>query len=190
MQNYFYTGQDLRIREITQGYDVTNVINRSSMYHRYFLLHSVPRFNNPSGMFDNDQYMIEVITTGVSAAFETFMSTWLTACTCSAALEIFACGAVCPAPCPVITLSPVAGPLAGGTVAAVYSQSLIPAGGIAPYSFGVTAGALPDGLTIDPVTGTISGTPTLEADFAFTVTVIDTNGCEVSVNYTIRVENP
>jgi hypothetical protein len=25
-------------------------------------MHSVPRFNNPSGTFDNDQYIVEVLT--------------------------------------------------------------------------------------------------------------------------------
>lgn len=61
-QNWFNTGSDLRIREITQGYDVTDTISRTSSYTRYFLQHSVPRFNNPSGTFDNDQYLLEIIT--------------------------------------------------------------------------------------------------------------------------------
>jgi hypothetical protein len=26
------------------------------------IMHSVPRFNNPSGTFDNDQYIVEVLT--------------------------------------------------------------------------------------------------------------------------------
>jgi len=59
-QNFFAT--DIRIREITQGDNVFNVINRNARYHRYYLLHSVPRFNNPTGVFDNDRYMLEVIT--------------------------------------------------------------------------------------------------------------------------------
>ena len=25
--------------------------------------HSVPRFNNPTGVFDNDQYIVEILTT-------------------------------------------------------------------------------------------------------------------------------
>ena len=60
-QSPFYTGTDLRIREITQGYDVTTTINRTAQYTRYYLLHSVPRFNNPSSTFDNDQYLLEII---------------------------------------------------------------------------------------------------------------------------------
>jgi hypothetical protein len=82
-QNYFYTGLDLRIREITQGYDVTNAIDRTLDgalgYTRYYIQHSVPRFNNPTSTFDNDQYLLEIITDGTVAAFETFMAAWLNA---------------------------------------------------------------------------------------------------------------
>jgi hypothetical protein len=58
MQNFLAT--DLRIREITQGTSIVDIIDRSRLYHKAYLLHSVPRFNNPSGTFDNDQYLIEV----------------------------------------------------------------------------------------------------------------------------------
>ena len=61
LQNYFGSGMDFRIREITQGYDLTNAVDRDGLYGRYYLLHSVPRFNNPTGVFDNDQYMLEII---------------------------------------------------------------------------------------------------------------------------------
>ena len=80
LQNYVGSGQDMRIREITQGYDIINAVNRSTLYGRYFLLHSVPRFNNPTGVFDNDQYLLEIITsvtvanpTGQIGEFETLM---------------------------------------------------------------------------------------------------------------------
>jgi len=60
MQQPFYTGTDLRIREITNGDDVYNVIDRTSQYTRYYIQHNVPRFNNPTSTFDNDQYLIVV----------------------------------------------------------------------------------------------------------------------------------
>lgn len=65
-QDHFYNGMDLRIREITQGYDVTDAVNRDLLntgflYDRYYILHSVPRFNNPTGVFDNDQYLLEIV---------------------------------------------------------------------------------------------------------------------------------
>jgi len=78
-QNYFYTGMDLRIREITQGYDLTNAIDRTGQYTRYYIQHSVPRFNNPTGTFDNDQYLLEIVTDGINTAFETYMTAWLNA---------------------------------------------------------------------------------------------------------------
>jgi hypothetical protein len=74
-QNFFHT--DLRIREITQGPSVFTYIDRNLLYTRYYLLHNVPRFNNPSSTFDNDQYLLEIITDGVEAAFETFVGQWL-----------------------------------------------------------------------------------------------------------------
>lgn len=61
LQNFFANGNDLRIREITQGTDIFNVLNPTTMYSSFFILHSVPRYNNPTGTFDNDQYLLEVI---------------------------------------------------------------------------------------------------------------------------------
>jgi len=61
LQNYVGSGLDFRIREITQGYDIINSVTRDRLYGRYYLLHSVPRYNNPTGTFDNDQYMLEII---------------------------------------------------------------------------------------------------------------------------------
>jgi hypothetical protein len=60
-QNFFAT--DLRIREITQGNQIIEAIDRNALYDSLYLLHSVPRFNNPSGTFDNDQYLLHFIGT-------------------------------------------------------------------------------------------------------------------------------
>jgi hypothetical protein len=59
LQNFMHS--DLRIREITQGTRAYEVLDRQAQYDSVFLLHSVPRFSNPSGVFDNDQYLIEII---------------------------------------------------------------------------------------------------------------------------------
>jgi hypothetical protein len=100
LQNYFAT--DIRIREITQGSDIIGNVNRNALYGRYFILHSVPRYNNPSGTFDNDQYMLEVIVNAANATFEANMSTWLTACGngCTA-LQVNSCDPCVVAPNPV-----------------------------------------------------------------------------------------
>ena len=90
LQNFF-ASTDLRVREITQGYDITSAVNRNALYTRYYILHTVPRYNNPSGTFDNDQYMLEIITNGVNAGLEAFMSAWLTNCVDCVSLETNAC---------------------------------------------------------------------------------------------------
>jgi len=88
-QNFF--SSDFRIREITQGYSVFDFINRNTLYTRYFLQHNVPRFNNPSSTFDNDQYLLEVITCDTQAAFETFVNAWLADCSQCIGLEVEGC---------------------------------------------------------------------------------------------------
>lgn len=90
-QNYFATNWDLRIREVTQGYDISSAVDRGSLYTRYYIQHSVPRFNNPTGVFDNDQYLLCIPTAGTSTEFETFMDTWLSACNCTTSLEVESC---------------------------------------------------------------------------------------------------
>lgn len=57
----FVANNDLRIREITLGNDIVNAVDRDALYSSVYILHSVPRFNNPTGVFDNDQYLIRVI---------------------------------------------------------------------------------------------------------------------------------
>ncbi|MGB3814418.1 MAG: IPT/TIG domain-containing protein, partial [Shinella sp.] len=56
---------------------------------------------------------------------------------------------------PTLVFTPAAGALAGGTIRAAYSQTISASGGTAPYSYALAAGAPPDGLTLDPATGTI-----------------------------------
>ena len=57
----FVASNDLRIREITLGNDIVNIVPRNALYSSVYILHSVPRFNNPTGVFDNDQYLLRII---------------------------------------------------------------------------------------------------------------------------------
>jgi hypothetical protein len=71
--------------------------------------------------------------------------------------------------------------LPGGTVSAPYSPTTVQAtGGIDTLTWSVSEGSLPPGLQLDPPsTGpsvTISGTPTSEGDFPFTMRVTDSVG--------------
>ncbi len=77
--------------------------------------------------------------------------------------------------CPVITLSPAALPPA--MAGAPYNQTITATGGVAPYTFAVSAGALPNGLTLNPSTGAITGTPITTGRFTFTIRATDANGC-------------
>lgn len=78
LQNHFHS--DMRIREITQGNDIYAAVNRNAFYTRYVIQHSVPRYNNPTGIYDDDQYALNIyVLTTTATAFETLMQTWLTA---------------------------------------------------------------------------------------------------------------
>jgi gliding motility-associated-like protein len=81
--------------------------------------------------------------------------------------------------------------LADGTVNTLYPTQTIPAatGGSGSYTYTATTG-LPDGLTFDPVTRQITGTPTKEGTFTFPVQVDDTEGNTKITNYTIVVSSP
>lgn len=95
-QNFF--SSDFRIREITQGNQIVNAVNRQALYYNVFLQHSVPRFNNPSGTFDNDQYLLQVVFTNVAngTAFVNATTDWLDNCgVCE--IESFNCESTCSA---------------------------------------------------------------------------------------------
>jgi len=86
------------------------------------------------------------------------------------------------ASCPVITLAP--GSLLPGTSGTPYSETIGAGGGTDPYSFAVTAGVLPSGLTLSSG-GLLSGTPTVDGTFGFTITAIDADSCLGSQAYSL-----
>ena len=45
--------------------------------------------------------------------------------------------------------------------------------GLGPFAWSVTGGGLPAGLTLDPATGAVTGTPTASGTFHFTLIVTD-----------------
>ncbi|RRJ39734.1 autotransporter domain-containing protein [Xanthomonas vasicola pv. musacearum] len=85
----------------------------------------------------------------------------------------------------VVTISPASLPAA--TAGSAYSQTLTASGGTPGYTFVVSAGALPAGLTLN-ASGVLSGTPTASGSFNFTVTATD-NGAPTSGSraYTLTV---
>jgi len=73
---------------------------------------------------------------------------------------------------PTITSS---APPASVPVSTAYSFQ-VTASGTAPITFSITTGTLPTGLTLDPATGIISGTPTTLGSFSYTVTATNAEG--------------
>lgn len=90
---------------------------------------------------------------------------------------------------PSIALTPGSGSgaLAAATVNIAYSQAIAASGGTAPYSYAVTSGSLPAGLTLNAGTGTISGTPTAGGTVNFTITATDANSATAQASYSIAV---
>ncbi|MEB2185281.1 putative Ig domain-containing protein [Xanthomonas campestris pv. campestris] len=84
--------------------------------------------------------------------------------------------------------------LPAGTAGQAYSSAITPAaGGIAPYTYAVTAGALPAGITLNSATGAVTGTPTSAGNFAFSVTATDsTSGTasQATQSYAVTIAAP
>ncbi|MGA8938618.1 MAG: Ig-like domain repeat protein [Acidobacteriaceae bacterium] len=72
-----------------------------------------------------------------------------------------------------ITLSP-GGTVPAGTVGIAYDQTISASGGVGSYTFAVTSGSLPAGLTLSSA-GVVSGTPTAAGGYNFTVTATDSS---------------
>ncbi|MBC8413589.1 putative Ig domain-containing protein, partial [bacterium] len=56
-----------------------------------------------------------------------------------------------------------------------YTANLAASGGTGSYTWLIFSGALPTGLSLNPATGVISGTPTIAGTYAFTVQITDSS---------------
>lgn len=87
--------------------------------------------------------------------------------------------------------------LASGSVGAPYSQTIALTGGAPPFQWSVyngpidtgwrVGGSVPDGLTLDPTSGKISGTPTGGGTWYFEATVSDATGAAV-INGSLNIQ--
>lgn len=91
-EQYVY---DPRLREVMNQDQVYNWIVGTNFYTTYGILHSVPRFNNPTSTFDNDQYLVTVVMkptvcSGNSrvTSFENWMNAYLAAAGNGVQLEV------------------------------------------------------------------------------------------------------
>jgi FtsP/CotA-like multicopper oxidase with cupredoxin domain len=92
-----------------------------------------------------------------------------------------------------LSINVIAGPtitttsLPNGEVSIAYNQPVTATGGITPYAWSVTAGSLPPGLTQNPTTGAISGTPTTAGAYSFTVRITDAVGGFATKAFSITI---
>ncbi len=86
--------------------------------------------------------------------------------------------------CPTVTINPATIP--SGIAGTPYSQAFTATGGTAPYTFSVSGGSLPSGMTLSSA-GTLLGTSTQSGSFTFSIKAIDANGCAGSRGYQISV---
>jgi Putative Ig domain len=77
--------------------------------------------------------------------------------------------------------------LPGGTADQPYTATLNAAGGVTPYTWSVSSGSLPAGLSLDPATGAISGTPTGTGTATFTAAVTDAGNPPVTATASLTI---
>ncbi|MDQ4628895.1 beta strand repeat-containing protein, partial [Janthinobacterium lividum] len=92
-----------------------------------------------------------------------------------------------------VSLTPAT--LPNPTAEAVYTTTLTAAGGTAPYTFSVSSGTLPAGLSLNAATGVLSGTTNVAGSFPFSIKVTDSStgtGAPFSAtsSYTLTVGAP
>jgi len=85
--------------------------------------------------------------------------------------------------CPAIS---VGGSLPNGTVGTLYGGVVTAGGDPGPFTFTVSLGSLPTGLTLSS-TGVISGPPSAAGTFTFTVQAATANGCSGSAPFTVTI---
>ncbi|WP_174240865.1 putative Ig domain-containing protein, partial [Granulicella sp. S190] len=85
------------------------------------------------------------------------------------------------------TLTITSSSLASGTANKAYSATLAATGGTAPYTWSITSGSLPSGITLNASTGSLSGTPTATGSFALTFTVKDSSTTQQTANATLSL---
>ena len=76
--------------------------------------------------------------------------------------------------------------LPAGTVSTAYSTPLSASGGTAPYTWSITSGSLPSGLSLSG-TGTISGMPTAAGSSTFTLQVTDSASAPASATASLTI---
>ena len=79
-------------------------------------------------------------------------------------------------------------PPSAGRPGVAYSHT-VTASGLGPITLAVSAGSLPPGLTFDPSTGVITGTPTTVGVYAFSISASNEVGTD-AVDYSVAIAEP
>src|SRR5579885_941163 len=81
--------------------------------------------------------------------------------------------------------------LPNGTAGAAYSAGVGAQYGVLPYTWSVSSGSLPPGLSLHSTTGAISGTPNAAGGYSFTVKVSDSSTPPLSVtqNFSVSIHS-
>jgi hypothetical protein len=77
--------------------------------------------------------------------------------------------------------------LPDASISVIYSTTLQAAHGTSPYSWTISSGTLPSGLSLNSTTGEISGTPTTIGQSNFTIRVTDSNNQTSTTDLSIQV---
>jgi hypothetical protein len=91
----------------------------------------------------------------------------------------------------VMGLQITTGTLPAGRQHVAYSSTLGATNGTAPYHWKIKTGTLPAGLTLNPSTGTISGTPAFTGRYTFTIQVKDSTSPtrqKATATFTLRIK--
>lgn len=95
---------------------------------------------------------------------------------------------VVPPPPPPPSISITTTSLVNGIVGQAYSVTLQATGGTGARTWSVSSGTLPDGLSLDGSTGAITGSPTVELTFPFTVQVQDSASPPQSATQNLSIQ--
>jgi len=85
--------------------------------------------------------------------------------------------------------------LGSGTVGQAYAQNFFLGGGAGPYTWAVSAGQLPPGLSLQSTAGPtdadnqLAGTPTTAGTFKFTMRLTDYAGQQVTQQFTLTIQS-
>jgi len=100
---------------------------------------------------------------------------------------------------PVCALTLACPSVTTGQVGTMFSAALVAAGGTPPYTYAITSGSLPPGLTLNGSTGLISGTPTAPGTYSYTAKVTDstsgtalttTASCSITIGASLSLACP